>query len=144
MSHINHGLFSSKTGEWETPQALYDALDQEFKFTIDICATKENAKHREYMTKEQDALSRAIWIGRVWMNPPYGREIGRWMAKAYQQSQWSAEVVVCLVPARTDTAWWHDYCMKGEVRFLRGRLRFGNAKNSAPFPSAIVVFRKKP
>jgi hypothetical protein len=73
------------------------------------------------------------------MNPPYGRAIKDWMAKAYDSSKNGAKVV-CLVPARTDTAWWHDYAMKGEITFLRGRLKFGNSKNSAPFPSALVVF----
>ena len=73
------------------------------------------------------------------MNPPYGREIGKWMRKAYESSLYGA-TVVCLVPARTDTAWWHDYAMKGEVEFVRGRLKFGGSKASAPFPSAIVTF----
>jgi len=74
------------------------------------------------------------------MNPPYGREIGKWVKKAYESAQ-SGATVVCLVPARTDTAWWHDYCAKGEIRFVRGRLKFGGSKNSAPFPSAVVIFR---
>ncbi len=82
------------------------------------------------------------WQGRVFCNPPYGREIGRWIAKAWESAEKGAcDVVVCLVPARVDTAWWHDYCARGEVRFLRGRVRFGGADSGAPFPSAVVVFR---
>ncbi len=80
------------------------------------------------------------WLGTCWMNPPYGRKIGQWVRKAYESSLLGA-TVVCLLPARTDTAWWHDYVVKGEIRFLRGRLKFGGQKNSAPFPSAVVVYR---
>lgn len=76
------------------------------------------------------------------MNPPYGREVGKWVKKACEESRENAEFVVCLLPARTDTSWWHDYCLKGEIYFIRGRLKFGSAKNSAPFPSAIVCFRR--
>ena len=94
-----------------------------------------------FFTEEMDALKQE-WQGVCWMNPPYGREIKRWMQKAYESSLAGA-TVVCLVPARTDTAWWHDYAFKGEITFLRGRLKFGDAKNSAPFPSAVVVFRPK-
>lgn len=131
--------FSSKTDCWETPQWLFDDLDKVFRFTLDVCATAENAKCPLYFTPEQDGLSRE-WTGVCWMNPPYGRKIKFWIQKAWEESQ-KGSTVVCLVPARTDTGWWHDYCMKGKIRFLRGRLKFGGAKNSAPFPSAIVVFR---
>jgi len=131
--------FSSKSDMWSTPQDTFDALADEFgPFDLDVCATPENAKCSRYYTKEDDGLAHP-WYGRCWMNPPYGREIKAWMRKAYEESQRGA-TVVCLVPARTDTAWWHDYAMNGEVRFLRGRLKFGNAKNAAPFPSAVVVF----
>lgn len=135
--HWNEGLTSSKTGEWETPQWLFDQLDAEFHFTLDPCATYENAKCAMFYTKEDDGLSRD-WGGEsVFMNPPYGREIVKWVKKAYEEGT----EVVCLLPARTDTRWWHDYVMKAaEVRFIRGRLRFGGCKNSAPFPSAVVVF----
>lgn len=136
MSNVH---FSSKTDLWETPQELFDALSVEFgPFDVDVCATPENAKCAKYYTREDDGLSH-VWEGRCWMNPPYGREIGLWMRKAYESSQ-SGATVVCLVPARTDTAWFQDYAMKGQVRFLRGRLKFGGSKNSAPFPSAVVVF----
>jgi phage N-6-adenine-methyltransferase len=109
-------------------------------FDLDVCATPENAKCARYYTREQDGLAQS-WTGRVWMNPPYGREIGLWVAKALASVEsGDAEIVVCLVPARTDTRWWHQYAAKGEVEFLTGRVKFGGCKNSAPFPSAVVVF----
>lgn len=130
--------FSSASDDWATPQDLFDELNAVHNFTLDVCASKNNAKCDEYFTKEQDGLLQE-WHGTVWMNPPYGREISFWMQKAYFESAKGVKTV-CLVPARTDTAWWHDYAMKGEITFLRGRLKFGGHKNSAPFPSAIVVF----
>ena len=136
---ITSGLMSSLTDVWETPQDLFDKLNQQYSFETDVCALPENAKCETYFTPEVDGLSQD-WTGVCWMNPPYGREIGRWMKKAYESSLAGA-TVVCLVPARTDTAWWHDYAMNGEIEFIRGRLKFGNSKNSAPFPSAIVVFK---
>lgn len=135
---INKALLSSNTCEWETPQLFFDALNAEYHFDVDVCATANNAKCERYYTKEQDGLSQQ-WKGVCWMNPPYGREIGKWMRKAYESSLYGA-TVVCLVPARTDTAWWHDYAMKGEIEFVRGRLKFGGSKANAPFPSAIVTF----
>lgn len=131
--------FSSATDLWATPQDTFDALNEEFQFNTDVCANADNAKCKHFYTVEDDGLSQP-WIGSCWMNPPYGRTIKAWMRKAHEESQKGA-TVVCLVPARTDTAWWHDYAVKGEVRFIRGRLKFGGHKNSAPFPSAVVVFR---
>ena len=131
--------FMSQTDLWSTPQDTFDSLHTEFGFGLDVCAIPENAKCPEYFTPERDGLSQE-WRGICWMNPPYGREIGKWMKKAYESAQGGA-TVVCLVPARTDTKWWHDYAIKGEVRFIRGRLKFGGQKNNAPFPSAIVIFR---
>lgn len=131
--------FSSATDLWSTPQDLFDKLHAVYGFGTDVCATPENAKCLRYFTKADDGLAQQ-WSGTCWMNPPYGREIGAWMAKAYRSAQAGA-TVVCLVPSRTDTAWWHDYAMKGDVTFLRGRIKFGGHKNSAPFPSAIIVFR---
>lgn len=130
--------FSSATDLWSTPQDLFDRLHAKHRFTLDVCATPENAKCPAYFTKEVDGL-RQEWTGTVWMNPPYGRTIGAWMKKAYESSLAGA-TVVCLVPARTDTAWWHDYAVKGQIEFLRGRLKFGGHKYNAPFPSAIVTF----
>lgn len=132
--------FSSETDLWSTPQELFNSLNSEWDFTLDPCCTFENKKCPRYFTKEVDGL-RQSWHGeRVFMNPPYGRTIGVWMRKAYEESLRGKTAVVCLVPARTDTAWWHDYAMKGKITFLRGRLKFGEHKNSAPFPSAIVIF----
>jgi phage N-6-adenine-methyltransferase len=133
--------FMSTTDLWETPQELFDQLNEEFHFTVDVCALPENAKVKDYFTPTQNGLELS-WRGVCWMNPPYGRQIVRWMRKAYESSQEGA-TVVCLVPARTDTAWWHDYAVWGEIRFIRGRLKFGGQANSAPFPSAIVIFRPK-
>lgn len=132
--------FSSATPEWATPQEFFDKLNEEFHFTLDPCCTEENRKCAAYFTKEQDGLSKPWRNHRVWMNPPYGRTIGQWMKKAHEESRRGA-LVVCLVPARTDTAWWHEYAMQGEIRFIRGRLKFGGHRNSAPFPSALVIFR---
>lgn len=131
--------YSSAKQDWETPSDLFAKLHAEFYFTLDACATKANAKVPHYYSPDTDALIQT-WSGVVWMNPPYGRGIGQWVRKAYDSAQMGA-TVVCLLPARTDTSWWHDYVMMGEVRFLRGRIRFVNAPYAAPFPSAIVVFR---
>jgi phage N-6-adenine-methyltransferase len=136
---MNKVHFSSATDLWETPQDFFDALNREFGFELDVCATPENAKCKRYFTKEQNGLVQE-WKGICWMNPPYGREIGAWMKKAHESAQGGA-TVVCLVPARTDTKWWHEYAIKYEVRFIRGRLKFGNAESNAPFPNAIVVMR---
>lgn len=137
---VNAGLFSSARGDWATPQETFDALDAEFGFTLDACATAETAKCRWYFKPSVDALSQR-WDGVVFMNPPYGREIGRWIQKAFEESQHGA-TVVCLIPSRTDTHWWHDYVMKAEeIRFIKGRLHFDGHENGAPFPSAVAVFR---
>jgi phage N-6-adenine-methyltransferase len=136
----NELMFSSKTDMWATPQKFFDKLHALFRFELDVCATQENAKCPNYFTENYDGLAQD-WIGTVWMNPPYGRDIGKWVAKAYKQSRLHGSTIVCLLPARTDTKWWHDYCVKGEITFIKGRLKFGDAKNSAPFPSAIVIFR---
>jgi site-specific DNA-methyltransferase (adenine-specific) len=133
--------FSSKSGEWDTPQAFFDKLDEQFGFTLDACASKANAKCNKYFTEEQDGLAQS-WKGQtVFVNPPYGRGIGVWLEKGYKESKQHNTLVVMLVPARTDTKWWHDYIMKAkEVHLVRGRLKFGGSDNAAPFPSAVVVF----
>lgn len=134
-------MFSSATDNWETPQQFFQELNQEFHFTLDVCADSENAKCPAYYDKFTDGLTKSwAWAKTCYMNPPYGRTIGQWMKKAYESSLEGA-TVVCLVPACTDTKWWHDYAIKGEVRFIKGRLKFGGHKNSAPFPSAVVIFR---
>jgi site-specific DNA-methyltransferase (adenine-specific) len=135
--------FSSATPEWSTPISVFDALNAEFQFTLDPCATPESAKCEKYFTRKEDGLAQS-WSGEVvFMNPPYGSEIKKWMRKAYESSCRDGATVVCLIPTRTDTAWWHDYAAKGEIRFIRGRLKFGGAAQPAPFPSAVVVFRGK-
>jgi site-specific DNA-methyltransferase (adenine-specific) len=132
--------FTSRTCEWATPPELFAQLHGRHGFTLDACATAENARCPSYFTRTEDGLAQT-WTGRAWMNPPYGREIGAWMRKAWESAQTTAELVVCLLPARTDTAWWHQWAARGEVEFLPGRLRFGGAKSGAPFPSALVAFR---
>lgn len=132
--------FSSKTDLWATPQEFFDKLNEEFNFTLDVCATLENAKCSRFYTIDDDGLSQS-WTGTVWCNPPYGRQIGKWIQKGHESSLGGATVVM-LIPSRTDTKYWHDFVMKGEVRFIKGRLKFGDAKANAPFPSAVVVFKE--
>jgi len=132
--------FSSATPEWATPQYFFDKLNAEFSFTLDPCCTHENAKCAKHYTKEDDGLMQDWTKDVTFVNPPYGRPIKDWVKKSYESAQGGA-TVVCLVPARTDTRWFQDFCLKGEVRFVRGRLKFGGCANSAPFPSAVVVFR---
>jgi len=140
---LNQALFSSKTHMWETPQDFYDLLNNEFSFELDVCAIKENAKCDRYFSPEDDGLKQ-VWSGTCWMNPPYGRKItGQWIRKAYEEAQKPNTTVVCLIPSRTDTKYWHEFCMKGEIRFVKGRLKFGDAKESAPFPSVVVIFGEK-
>jgi site-specific DNA-methyltransferase (adenine-specific) len=128
--------------DWETPDELFKKLNDEFHFTLDVCANKSNHKCERYFTEQDDALLQE-WHGVCWMNPPYGRSIKYWMKKAYQESQRGA-TVVCLVFARVDTAWFHEWVYgKAEIRFLRGRVRFKGAKSSAPFPSMIVIYKQK-
>ena len=134
-------LITSEHNDWETPQDLFDTLDAEFGFDLDVCATDETAKCERYFTPEEDGLAQE-WHGTCWMNPPYGDAIATWVAKAAESAR-SGATVVCLVPARVDTGWWWDYCRRGEIRFLRGRLRFGDGSASAPFPSAVVVLGRR-
>lgn len=138
---MNTGLYSSNTDQWATPQALFDRLDRQYgPFDLDVCATPDNTKCEHYFTEDEDGLQQA-WTGRCWCNPPYGRSIGKWVHKAHSASL-QGSTVVCLLPARTDTRWWQDYCLPyGEITYLRGRVRFGSGSGSAPFPSAVVVFR---
>jgi phage N-6-adenine-methyltransferase len=133
-------LMSSASAEWSTPDELFKVLDDEFGFTLDVCATAENAKCARYFTADDDGLAQH-WTGVCWMNPPYGSAIKDWMAKAHDAAR-AGVTVVCLVPARTDTEWWWEHARHGEVRFLRGRLRFGDAA-TAPFPSAVVVLGRR-
>lgn len=137
----NDLMFSGKTDLWETPQEFFDEWDRRYHFTLDACALPENAKCKRYFTPEQDGLEQE-WTGVVWCNPPYGRGVGKWVEKAVK----SLATVVMLLPARTDTAWFHDWVLPyhGELHFIRGRLKFGGCKNAAPFPSIVVVFDGEP
>lgn len=135
-------LFSSKSNEWGTPQEFYEELNKEFGFTLDPCATDENHKCDKYYTVESDGLKQDWGGERIFCNPPYGSEIGKWVEKCYRESLKENTLVVMLIPARTDTKYFHDYILhRSEVRFVRGRLKFGNSNASAPFPSMLVIFR---
>lgn len=138
---MNEVMYSSKTDDWATPQEFFDALNEEFGFTLDPAADDKNHKCSRYFTREQDGLKQD-WRGqRVFCNPPYGREIGQWVKKA---ATGGAELCAMLLPARTDTRWFHDYIYgRAEIRFVKGRLKFGSSKNSAPFPSMVVIFRQE-
>jgi len=133
--------FSSKSNEWNTPDDLYNILDNEFNFTLDPCTNGENNKCNRFYTEKENGLIQDWSKDIVFMNPPYGREISQWIEKAYNESLKGSKVV-CLIPSRTDTKYWHDFIFNkaSEVRFVKGRLKFGNSKNSAPFPSAIIVY----
>ena len=138
---INDALYSSRSEEWPTPHSFFTALDDEFKFTLDPCATHSNAKCALFFTKTQDGLTQDWGAHRVFCNPPYGRHMREWARKCYEASRHGATVVL-LAHARTDTRWFHDwvYGKAVEVRFIKGRLRFGDARQSAPFPSLVAVF----
>jgi phage N-6-adenine-methyltransferase len=145
---------SSASDDWPTPQDFYNALHAEFGFALDVCASSANVKaprfygldHPDPARRDglaQDWAQEATALaGAVWMNPPYGRLIRGWMAKAYEAAQLGATVVT-LVPVRADTSWWHDLVLGtgAEVRYVRGRLTFGDAVNTAAFSSAVVVYR---
>ena len=135
-------MFSSKTGEWSTPQDFFDKLNWRFgEFNLDPCADYTNTKCANFFTEAEDGLSKS-WEGFTsFINPPYGRGMDRWIQKAYEESRKEDTRVVMLIPARTDTNYWHQYVMKAdEVYFVKGRLKFGDSENSAPFPSAVIVF----
>ena len=133
--------FSSETDDWATPPDLFDQVDREFNFDLDVCASSSNAKCPEYFTREDDGLLQLWAPRRCWMNPPYGRQIGRWLEKA-SDTAIGGGLVAALVPARTDTQWWHRWVMtSSEIRFVEGRIKFGGSKSAAPFPNALVIFR---
>ena len=132
-------MFSSATDCWETPQDFFNVLNKEFCFDLDACALPENKKCEKYFSPKEDGLQQE-WTGNVWCNPPYGRQIGKWV----QKGAGAKATVVMLLPARTDTKWFHDYIYgKAEVRFIKGRLKFGGQKYNAPFPSMVVIFRNE-
>lgn len=138
---IHDALFSSRSEEWPTPQSFFENLDREFAFTLDPCATRDNAKCAMYFTKSQDGLRQDWGTHRVFCNPPYGRNMREWAEKCYVASRAGATVVL-LAHSRTDTRWFHDwiYGKAAEIRFVKGRLKFGDGRQSAPFPSLVAVF----
>ena len=138
---MNTVMYSSNTCEWETPQDFFDKLNEEFCFTLDPCATHENAKCAKHYTREEDGLSQD-WTGEtVYCNPPYGRDMPLWIEKCARHAAGGGTAVM-LLPARTDTRAFHAFIYgKAEIRFIKGRLKFGGSRNSAPFPSMVVVFR---
>lgn len=133
--------FSSKSNEWYTPPEIFDYLNKKYNFTLDPCATDENHKCSKYYTISDNGLSKSWENEVVFCNPPYGKEIKDWVEKSYVESKKGA-IVVMLIPARTDTKYWHDFIFKkaSEIIFIKGRLKFGGSKTNAPFPSAIIVF----
>ena len=141
---ISNTLYSSRSEEWPTPQQFFISLNHEFHFTLDPCATKQNAKCRRYFTKAQNGLDQDWTTHRVFCNPPYGRDISNWARKCFEASRGGA-LVVLLAHARTDTRWFHDwvYGKADEIRFIRGRLKFGDGRQSAPFPSLVAVYRPR-
>jgi len=137
---ISETLFSSATDEWRTPPNFFAKLNRRYRFDLDPCATAENATCPLYFTKEQDGLAQDWGTHRVFCNPPYGRKIGKWARKCFEASQ-NGALVVLLVPARTDTRWFHDWVQgKADIEFISRRLRFGGAKMNAPFPSMLAVY----
>lgn len=138
---LNRGMFTSDREDWATPSAFFKKLDDQFNFTLDPCASASNTTCARYFNKRMDGLKQD-WYGNVFMNPPYGRQIGKWLEKAVLEAQTHANFVICLIPARTDTIWWHEHVMPNAkiIYFVKGRLKFIGAENSAPFPSAVVWF----
>lgn len=136
-------MFSSANEVWATPQDFFDKLNEEFQFTLDPCATADNHKCARFFTVQDDGLKQDWGGNTVFCNPPYGRSVtGTWVKKAYEESRKPNTVVVCLLPSRTDTQWFHDFILgKAEIRFVKGRLKFGGGSNSAPFPSLVAIYR---
>jgi len=140
MGFFDKQKFASNSQEWATPDSVFIPLNDEFHFTLDVCATQENAKHSKFFSKEENALVQNWEKHICWMNPPFN-ELKLWVKKAFEEGQKENTMVVCLLPARTNTTWFHDYCLKGEVRFIKGRPKFNEGKHGLPQPLAIVIFR---
>lgn len=147
-------MFSNKNNAWCTPRDFFNKLNQEFNFNLDPCCMPKSALCIKYFTPEEDGLKQN-WGGyTVFVNPPYGREIGKWVKKSYEESNKPNTIIVMLIPSRTDTRYFHNYILnKAELRFIKGRLKFvdmdyaGDEKDRkmspAPFPSMLVIFRGK-
>ena len=140
MADFDNNRFASKKQEYKTPKKLFNKLNKEFNFTIDVCADTYNKKVENFYSEKDNALIKD-WNGVCWMNPPY-KDLKIWVKKAYKESLKGA-IVVCLIPARTNTNWWHEYCMKGEIRFIKGRPKFEGCKYGLPQPLAIVIFGRE-
>lgn len=141
MRMDNNGMFTSNRDDWETPDYFFQYWNMQYDFDLDACANDHNHKCQNFFSTEQDALQQK-WFGNVWMNPPYGRAIKAFIKKAYESvKNGDCKCVVCLVPVRTDTQWWWEYVVKGEIHFIRKRIRFVGGDQLAPFPSAVVIFR---
>lgn len=139
---INKGLFTSNNDSWETPKELFNELNKEFNFDVDLCASDQNHLCDKYFTKDNSCLDKSLFLHNIFCNPPYGRTIYKYVKKCFELSK--ENLVVMLLPARTDTRWFHEFIYnKSEIRFIKGRLKFGNAKNSAPFPSMIVIMKRR-
>lgn len=144
---MNSGLLSSEKSYWETPQVFFNQLNKKYHFTFDLAASGSNAKCKNYFNESNNSLSQD-WHeigGNLFLNPPYGRELRKWVKKAYEENLKKQDgYIVPLIPARTDTSYWHDFIFgKAQIKFLRGRLKFelnGEAKDAAPFPSALVIY----
>lgn len=135
--------FESATTEWETPDEIFEPLAKEFKFTLDVAAIAENTKCKKYLSPEQDGLN-SPWEGICWCNPPYGRDLSKWVRKAVWET-WNSVTTVMLIPVRSNTVWWHDLCLPfSEIRFIKGRPKFGSADQGLPWPLAILIFRGRP
>lgn len=141
LADLTKARFAAKSVEYETPQDLFDKMNSEFSFTCDVASTDTNAKCKQHFTKVDNGLAQP-WSGVCWCNPPYGLEMPKWIRKARKEAEAGNATTVLLIPARTNTGWWHDECMRGEIRFLRGRPRFNGGKHGLPFPLAFVIFKK--
>jgi len=141
MGNFDKNVFSSRSQDYSTPQYLFDLLDEEFHFTLDVCADETNHKCDRYFSEEDNGLEQE-WIGTCWMNPPYNNK-KNWIIKAYKEYLKHGSTIVCLIPARTNTVWWNKYCMMGEIRFICGRPIFEGMKHGLPQPLAIVIFSPK-
>ena len=152
MTFYSTTALTSLDDTWTTPKKFYEKLNEEFNFKLDAAALKSSALCKKWYGPDHPEVNRRDaflhnWTeeaenSSIWLNPPYGRTIKEWFKKANLESR-RGGVVVCLVPARTDTAWWWDYCIEHEIRFIRGRLKFGNQPNSAPFPSAVIIMKNQ-
>lgn len=141
MKNLNDCLFSSKDHTWETPKEFFEYLDEFFNFDLDVCAVQATAKCEKFFSPEDNGLVQS-WEGMCWMNPPYGREQIKWIKKAHEEFKNETGKIVCLIPARPDTKVWQDIIFKNAsaICFIKGRLKFGDSKDAAPFPSALVIF----